>query len=230
MLTTLRRILTLAALAPAALSAQTLGVPMLYHPVMRGFGTAFDAATDDSGVTSLAVTAVATIGHLHVDSSSYPLLNVSATATRVGGRAPGTGLGLELALGSVYVVGVSRLRWQGTRRLYVPMTVTIAGLVCGNQRKVIELYLLPVWSFERIEGPSGASWQPSWGTVNAGFVLEYRSGFGFQVAVGDPGHDDGSDPYRRSVLTVGVHWSPHSIVANAGSQLPAGKMKCGVGL
>jgi len=44
MRTTIRRILTLAALGPAALGAQTLGVPMVYHPVMRGFGTAFDAA------------------------------------------------------------------------------------------------------------------------------------------------------------------------------------------
>ena len=88
MRTTIRRILTLAALGPAALGAQTLGVPMLYHPVMRGFGTAFDAAIDDSGVPSFAVTAVTTIGHVQVDSTSYPLFNVSATATRLGGRAP----------------------------------------------------------------------------------------------------------------------------------------------
>ncbi len=215
-----------------ALGAQTLGLPVVYHPVMRGFGAAFDAGVDDSGAPTIALAGIAALGHITADSLRLPVVNVSGTVTEFGGDAHpgGRAFGIEVTLFTSFALGVNRSNWRGVKRLYFPLAAAIPLMACANRKKLIEVYAVPLWSFERVEQPGNTSWQPSWGSVGLGAIFEFRSGIGFQAELSELRRQVGADPYHRAALSVGIHWSPHSIVKEARSRAPSGKMECGLGL
>lgn len=215
----------------ALTTAQTLGLPMPYHPVLSGYGAAFDAGIDDSPRASIAVTGIATIGHVMVDSGMrLPLLTVAATASQFGSGLDGRALGVQFLVLSSLGVGVNRSNWQGVRRLYFPLAAFLPVLVCSGRKRIFELYFAPVWNFERVDESTGAAWLPSWGSLNGGMLYEWRSGLGAQMGIGDPRSGAGSDPYHSPVISLGVHWSARSIPKRAGPQAPAEKTQCGFGL
>src|SRR6266851_6943796 len=53
-------------------TAQTLGLPLSYRGVMRGFGGGIDVSGDKAGVRTFAGTVVVALGHIMVDSQKFP--------------------------------------------------------------------------------------------------------------------------------------------------------------
>lgn len=219
------------ALVPPMLAAQTLGLPLSYRPVMSGFGAAVDAGGDKGGFRTIAITGTVALGHVTAEGTRMPLFNVSGTVARLSGEsgAPGgADFGAEVSLLGSFAVGVDRSRWGGATRTYIPLAAALPLVGCANAKGIVFLYGVPLWSFERVEQPTGARWQRSWGSVNLGALVELRSGLGFQVGVGGLFQRTTPDPYRRVVIGAGVHFSPHGILKAAADQ--PGQGGCSLGL
>lgn len=144
-------------------------------------------------------------------------------AVAVGGSSVCAAVSL---LGS-FAVGVERSRWAGVTRTFVPLAAALPLVVCADAQRILEVYGVPVWSFERAEQPTGAAWQPSWGSVNRGALYELRSGFGVQRGVGGLFQDANADPYRRVVISAGLHFSPQGILKAAAPRTEQGRWGCG---
>jgi hypothetical protein len=219
------------AVVPPCLAAQTLGLPLSYRPVMSGFGAAIDAGGDKGGFRTTAITGIVALGHVTAEGTQMPLFNVSGTVAHLsgeGGAAGGADVGAELSLLGSFAVGVDRSRWAGVTRIYVPLAAALPLVGCANAKRILLFYGVPLWSFERLEQPTGAKWQPSWGSVNLGALLELHSGLGFQLGVGGLFQRATPDPYRRVVIGAGVHFSPHGILQAAAAEQGGGG--CGFGL
>jgi hypothetical protein len=222
----------LSSLFASPLAPQSLGLPVVFHPVMHGFGAAFEAGVDDSGVPTSAFTVSAAMGHITADSMRIPLFDLSGAVAEFGDGSQTTGrsLGVEVTVLSSFTVGVYRSNWRGVRRLYLPLAAVVPLIACLNRRKVIEVYAVPLWSFERIRQFGGTSWQPSWGSIGLGAIFEFRSGIGLQAELSELSRQVAADPYHRPALSIGVHWSAHSMVKTMGSRVSSGKVQCGFGL
>jgi hypothetical protein len=184
---------------------------------MSGFSVAVDAGGDNGGFRTLALTGIVALGHVTAEGTQMALFNVSGTVARLSGESGavgGSAVGAELALLGSFAIGVDRSRWAGTTRTYVPLAAALPLVVCADANRIVELYGVPVWNFERLEEPGVAAWQPSWGSVNLGALFELRSGLGFQLGVGGlfQSGSETPDPYRRAVISLGVHFSPHGIL------------------
>lgn len=217
---------------PPPLAAQTLGLPLSYRPVMSGFGAAVDAGGDKSGFRTIAITGIAALGHVTAEDTRMPLFNVSGTVAHVsgeGGAAGSADVGAEVSLLGSFAVGVDRSRWAGVTRIYVPLAAALPVVGCADAKRILLVYAVPLWSFERLEQAAGAKWQSSWGSVNLGALFELRSGLGFQLGVGGLFERTTPDPYRRVVIGAGVHFSPHGIL-KAGTGTEQGRRGCGFGL
>jgi hypothetical protein len=213
-------------------TAQTLGLPLSYRGVMRGFGGVIDVSGDKAGVRTFAGTVVVALGHIRVDSQQVPLFNLSGTIGKLfgeRGQAGGDAFGGEVTVLESFGVGVDRSRWGGVNRLHVPVAAALPLMMCIDAHRLYELYLVPALSFERLDRPTGSSWQPSWGSVSLDFIWELRSGFGFQVGVGGLTQHQTSDPYRRVVMSAGIHLSPHGLLSS-GADARAPDRQCSFGL
>jgi hypothetical protein len=213
---------------PSFMAAQTLGVPLSYRGVMSGFGVAVDAGGDQGGFRTLALTGTVALGHLTADGAQMALFNVSGTVARLsgaGGAVGGSAVSAQVALLGSFAVGVDRSQWAGVTRTYVPLAAALPLVVCADANRILEVYGVPVWNFERLEQSTSARWQPSWGSINVGALFELRSGLGFQLTAGGPFGEATSDPYRRVVVSLGVHFSSHAIL----SAVPTGSGGGGCG-
>lgn len=220
------------AVVPWCLAGQTLGIPLSYRPVMSGFGGSIDAGGDKDGFRTIALTGIVAIGHITADNARMPLFNLSGTVARLsgeGGAAATADVGAELSLLGSFAVGVDRSRWGGVTRIYVPLAAALPLVGCADANHMLVVYGVPVWSFERLEQAQGARWQSSWGSVNIGALMELRSGLGFQLGVGGLFQRATSDPYRRVVVSAGVHLSPHGIL-EAATGAASGRAGCALGL
>jgi hypothetical protein len=199
------------------LAAQTLGLPASYRPVMNGFGVALDVGGDTS-FSTIGATGTVALGHVTIEGTRTALFNLSGTIaslTGENGQPGGSAIGAQLSLLGSFAVGVDRSRWGGVTRVHVPLAAALPLVGCASAKRIFELYVVPVWSFERLEQPAGPSWQSSWGSLSVGALLELQSGLGFQVGVGGLSQHATSDPYRRVVVSAGIHFSPHSILKAA---------------
>lgn len=215
------------AVVPACLAAQGLGLPLSYRPVLSGFGVALDAGGDRAGFRTMALTGIVALGHVTAEGSRMALFNLSGTVAHLsgeGGAAGGTAVGAEVALLGSFAVGVDRSRWAGVTRTYVPLAAALPLVGCADANHLLFIYGVPVWSFERVE----QTWQPSWGSVNLGALFELRSGLGFELGVGGLFQRATSDPYRRVVVSAGVHFSPEGILKAAVAGSEHGRLKCGI--
>ena len=220
-------------LASPRVAAQVIGLPLTYHTVMRGVGAALDAGADQYGLRAIGFTGIAAVGHIEADSTRLPLFNVSAAVAHVAGdagAAGGSSLGGELSFLGSFAVGVSESRWAGLTRVYVPLAAALPLVTCADRRRFGMLFAVPTWSFEHVSVPTGSAWQSSWGAVNLGAVFELQSGLGFQAAVGGLFQHQTADPYRRVVVSAGVHFSPHGVldVMKRGAEPARGG--CAIGL
>lgn len=219
------------AVVPPGLVAQTLGVPLSYRPLTSGFGAAVDAGGDNGGFRTIALTGIAALGHVTADGTQMALFNVTGTVARLsgegGGALGGSSVGAAVSVLGSFAVGVDRSRWVDVTRTYVPLAAALPLVVCADAQRILEVYGVPVWSFERVEQPTGAAWQPSWGSVNLGALFELRSGLGVQLGLGGLFQDATSDPYRRVVISAGVHFSPQSILKAAAPRTEQGRWGCG---
>lgn len=230
-----RRCLTCAlpALVPICVAAQTLGIPLSYRPVMSGFGGAVDAGGDKGGFRTVAITGTLALGHVTAEAARMPLFNLSGTVAHLsgeGGASGGSDVGAELSLLGSFAVGIDRSRWAGVARTYVPLAAALPLVGCADARRILFIYGVPLWSFERVDEPTGDRWQRSWGSVNLGALFELRSGLGFQVAVGGLFQHTTPDPYRRIIVGAGVHFSPSSILKTSATGTDQGHRGCGFGL
>ncbi len=200
---------------PPSLVAQTLGIPLSYRGLMSGFGAAVDAGGDKRGFRTLALTGIVALGHLTVEGTQMALFNVSGTVARLSGEngaVGGSAVSAQVALLGSFAIGFDRSQWAGTTRTYVPLAAALPLLVCADATRILEVYGVPAWNFERLEQPGAAAWQPSWSSVSVGAFAELRSGLGFQLGVGAPFRGETSDPYRRVVISLGVHFSPQGVL------------------
>ena len=200
-------------MALPCLEAQALGLPSSYRAVMDGFGAAVDAGGNGAGLRTIGVTGIVALGHLTAGNMRMSLFNVSATIARLAGG--GSAVGAEVSVLSSFKIAVDRSTWGGLKRGNFALAAAIPVLGCASRKTMVMLYGVPAWNFERVEKPTGASWQPSWSSASIGAILELRSGLGFQLGVGGLSHHPTRDPYHRVVVGVGVHFSPHSILAAA---------------
>jgi len=149
---------TPAALSPC-LARQTLGLPLSYRPVMGGFGAAVDAGGDKDGFRTIGATGIVALGHVTAEGTRMPLFNVSATVAHLtgdGGEVGGSAIGAEVSLLGSFEVGVDRSRWGGVTRVYVPLAAALPLVGCADAKRIFLLYGVPLWSFERLEQPTGA--------------------------------------------------------------------------
>jgi len=207
-------VLTLLLLASGPrVAAQTLGLPFSYGPVTRGVGVAMDVGLNDAGVRTVAATGVLALGQVTIDSVHLALFDVSGSiASLFGPHGAGSAVGADVVLLSWLGVGIDRSRWEGVTRLHIPLAAALPLVACGDSKKILEVYAVPLWNFERVDLATGASWVPSWGSVDVGVLLESRSGLGVQLTIGGLAQRTTPDPYRRFVIGAGLHFSPHSIV------------------
>jgi hypothetical protein len=196
---------------------------------MSGFGIAVDAGGDKGGFRTLALSGTVALGHVTAEGTQMALFNVSGTVAGLSGESGavgGSAVSAEVALLGSFAVGVDRSRWAGVTRTYVPLAAALPLVVCADAKRILEVYGVPVWNFERLEQLGAGAWQPSWGSVNLGALFELRSGLGFQLGVGGlfQGASETPDPYRRVVISLGVHFSPQSLLRG----VPTGtRMGCG---
>ncbi|SRR5712692_2105787 len=219
----------LMAAASHPLAAQTLGLPSYYSEVMSGYGVAVDAGADTAGFRTIGLTGIVALGHLTIDSVRLPLFNVSATGallTGSGTHAGGSAVGLEVSVLASFKVGVDRSRWDGVSRLHLPLAAAVPVLQCANAKRIFALYGVPVWNFERVQNPTGWSWQSSWGSASLDAALDLHSGLGFQIGVERPFSHTTRDPYRRLVIGAGVSFTPHGVLR----ERAPGKGGCAFGL
>jgi len=219
----------MSAMVPPCLGGQTLGLPLAYRPVMSGFGAAIDVGGDKEGFRTTAITGILALGHVTAAGTRMALFNVSGTVAHLsgeGGAAGGSDVGGEVSLLGSFAVGVDRSHWAGVTRIYVPLAAALPLVGCANAKSILLVYGVPVWNFERLEQPTGAKWQSSWGSVNLGALFELRSGLGFQLGVGGLFQRATSDPYRRVVIGAGVHVSPHGILKAAATGGEQGRVGC----
>jgi hypothetical protein len=161
------------------------------------------------------------------------LFNVSGTVAHLtgeGSAAGGSDVGAALSLLGSFAVGVDRSRWAGVTRVYVPLAAALPLLGCADAERILVVYGVPVWNFERLETPAGWVWQSSWGSINLGALFELRSGLGAQLAVGGLFQRSTSDPYRRVVVGAGIHFSPGGILKAAATGGAPSRGGCGFGL
>jgi hypothetical protein len=147
------------ALVPPVLVAQMLGVPLSYRALTSGFGVAVDAGGDNGGFRTIALTGIVALGHVTADGAQMPLFNLSGTVARLsgeGGAVGGSGVGAAVSLLGSLAVGVDRSRWAGVTRTYIPLAAALPLVVCADAQRILEIYGVPVWSFERVEQPTGA--------------------------------------------------------------------------
>ena len=226
-------LLLIPALAASRLDGQTLGLPISYRPVMSGFETAVDVGGDKAGLRTLAATEVVALGRVTAESGHMALFNISGTVASLrgaDGQAGGFSISAEVTLLGSFGVGLDRSRWGGVTRIYVPLVAALPLLVCVSRETMFELYGVPLWSFESVQGPGGWAAQKSWGSYSVGAMLEWRSGVGVQLTVGGLGERTTSDPYRRVVVSAGMHYSPHSILKAAPISSAPAKRVCSFGL
>ncbi|HEX9346565.1 MAG TPA: hypothetical protein VF919_03235 [Gemmatimonadales bacterium] len=210
----MRYVLTLLLFASGPrVAAQTLGLPLSYRPIARGVGAALDVGGNDAGVRTIAATGVVALGHVTIDSARLSLIDVSASvASLFGPHGAGTSQGALVSLLGSFGVGIERSKWAGATRTYVPLAAALPLLGCSDSKMLFEVYGVPLWNFERVDGATGSSWVPSWGSFTLGVLLESRSGLGLQLGIGGLAQRTTSDPYRRFVIGAGLHFSPHPIV------------------
>jgi len=219
-------VLLLLLVTGSRLAAQTLGLPFSYHSVTRGVGAAVDVGGNDAGVRTVAATGVLALGEVTIDSVHLALFDVSGSIASIfGPHGAGSAVAADVNLLDWLGLGIDRSRWEEVTRLHVQLAAALPLVACGDSKTIFEVYAVPLWNFERVDRATGASWVPSWGSVDLGVLLESRSGLGVQLTIGGLAQRTTSDPYRRFVIGAGLHFSPHSVakaMQSTGSHAPRG--------
>src|SRR5437867_4314988 len=119
---TVRRVFLFVALVLSSrgIAAQVIGLPLSYHPVMSGFGAAFDVGADKGGVRAVGLTGVVGLGHVTAGDTRIALFNVSGTGADLlgeGGQPGGYALGVEVSLLGSFGVGVGTSQFNNQSRL-----------------------------------------------------------------------------------------------------------------
>ena len=214
-------------LAPALVltgtaAAQTLGLPASYNFVTRGGGAALETGGDRFGMRTIGATGIIALGHVSMDSSRFPLFDVSATAATIradGAEVSGSAFGVDVSLLGSFKLGVDHSTRGDVRRTRIPLAAALPLFACASAKGIVELYGVPVWNVVRVGTPGGAAWRHPWGSGSIGAFAELRSGLGFQLAVEGPFHKPTADPYHRWAAGFAVHFSPHGILES----VPAGE-------
>jgi len=203
-----------ALLLPASLAAQTVGLPITYRSVTSGFESAVDLGFDSHGFRTVAGTGTVTLGHIVAEGMKLPLLNVSATAARVaaGGNLPaGWAVGANVAFLNSLTIGAGYARMGSTQRMHIPLSAVLPLATCAGPRGAFIFYGVPIWNFEHASDPLANVWERSWGSLNAGVLLELRSGLGLQLGGGRPFRHAPDSLNDRWVFGIGVHYARHGI-------------------
>lgn len=210
-------------------TAQTLGLPIIYRGVMNGFGSAVDAGADSKGFRTVAGTGTLALGRVRLEEGQLPLVDLSLTAATVAAddsSNAGWSVGASASFLNSLGLGAGYAKSGTTARVLIPLSAVLPLATCLRPTTSFVFYAAPTWNFEHISNTPVHRWGASWSSFSLGALVELYNGIGFQVGGGGPFSHSSQEVYHRNVFSVGMHFSPHSIAQST----PIGTYGCHFGL
>lgn len=210
-------VLLVVGLYPSPAVSQTRGLPEYFPDVWQGLEAGVDFGFDTAGFRTVALTGTIALGHFTKNSG---LFNASMTVGRFGPEGVSSGggsIGGAFNLLGFVQAGADYSRSDGIGRLHlIPISLELGLFGCLNATFLVRGKFGFAWDFEQVSDGAGPRWERPWGSGTMGLRLDLRNGLGFDVAFGGPSEPaPRSDPYRRGVFGVGLHFSRHNIVSLA---------------